>query len=83
MSKLVTPIGVGGPAMVETVSVEAASFAPGVTTGGENEQLAPAGSPAHENVTGLLNVLTGLTVTKYVAFSPRGVLTDGGVTPTE
>jgi hypothetical protein len=49
-------------AVVLIVNVEVAGVAPGMTETGENEQLAPKGSPAvHESVTELLKLFIPVT----------------------
>ena len=56
--------------MVVTVSVVATGPPVGVMEAGENEQLAPTGSPAQANVTGWLKPLVGVTVSLKFADCP-------------
>jgi len=56
---------------VLTVSVEVAAELPGVTDGGENMAVAPAGSPLAPSVIAFENApFCGVTVMEYVAVPP-------------
>jgi hypothetical protein len=68
------PAGVA--AVVVMVSAEVTAAAPGVTEGGTNAQVAPAGRPVQVSATAAVNPFDGVTVTVEVAEPPGA--TDAG-----
>ena len=64
--------------MVVTVSVVAADAPFAIREAGENEQLAPAGSPVQANETAWLKPFIGITVSLNVADWPRLMVAEVG-----
>ena len=58
------------------VSTEVTAPVPGVTEGGRNAQVAPAGRPVQAKATALVNPFDGVTVTVEVA-EPPGATGEG------